>query len=434
MPCLPIAYPPSPIPFPPIQVLAFAAANVNDTLHREPGRACNVMRLDLVSFRGTVPTGTGTSLLSEWRVGTILQAVAIRDAKTGTLWLELAGQRHPARVASGDLDGPEDGERLQVRVLRTHPVLALETLGAANKAESSNAADALLRFVPKQESPSMMLANLAWLSQGKNGTNALPRSVVDAAARLWQSLPNAQSLTDAKALEAALNRSGTFLEANLASNQRANLATDLKALMLALSRALQESGARPAAARSETAGHAAVPTAHGPLTALPPAPATFSLLDSSAQQMNELSRQTDGAIARLTTVQIANASDPTGQSVLVELPIRHEDRTSVLRLRIEQDSSQRRSQGSNSAWSVEAALDLGVAGALHARVTLSEHRVGVQLRAESPAVVQALSARAGDLESMLREAGLEVDRIVCLHGMPAGDAGTRPSRLLDVRA
>jgi hypothetical protein len=35
---------------------------------------------------------------------------------------------------------------------------------------------------------------------------------------------------------------------------------------------------------------------------------------------------------------------------------------------------------------------------------------------------------------MLAESGLEVDRVVCLHGMPAGDAGVRSARLLDVRA
>ena len=79
-------------------------------------------------------------------------------------------------------------------------------------------------------------------------------------------------------------------------------------------------------------------------------------------------------------------------------------------------------------------MDLGVAGALHARVTMNGRRIGVQLRAETPAIVDALSARAPQLAAVLRGAGLEVDRIVCLHGLPAGDAGARSARLLDVRA
>ncbi len=394
------------------------------------------MRLDLVSFRGTAPAAAGTSLLAEWRVGTILQAVAVRDAKTGQLWLELGGQRHPARVASGDQHGPADGERLQVRVLRTHPVLALETLAARSASVDALAtADALRRFMPKQESPSMMLANLAWLAQGKAGSEALPRNVLEAAARLWQSIPNAHSLTNPKSLEAALQRSGAFLEARLASAQHnGSLASDLKALMLTLSRALQESGARAAAARSDIAGHAPVPTQQGPLTPLGSAPATLSLLDTPAQQMNELSRQTEGAIARLTTVQIANNASEQAPSLLIELPIKHDDRASMLRLRIEQDERNRRGAESDEAWTIEAALDLGAIGGLHARVTLRGQRIGVQLRAESAGVVDALAARSDELEAMLRDAGLEVDRVVCLHGMPAGDTGPRPVRLLDVRA
>jgi Flagellar hook-length control protein FliK len=403
------------------------------------------MRLDLVNFRGASPTGLSASLLSEWRVGAILQAVAVRDAKGGQLWLDIGGQRYPARVASGDGIGPQAGEKLQVRVLRDHPVLALETLSSSvpgsEEVETAAAADALRRFVPRQQSPAPLLANLAWLTQGKNGTATLPKAVVQAAAKLWQALPSAGSLTEPATLQSAVARSGTFLETNLAqaAQQAApapNVATDLKALMLALNKALQDSGARPAAARADTAVHSPIPHARGTLESLPAAPATFSLIESPEQQLNELARQADGALARLTTTQIASTTpDPSSavQSMLIELPVRHEDRASVLRLRIERDRSRRALAGGDS-WTVEAAMDLGQVGALHAKVSLTGRRIGVQLRAESPAIVEALSMRAGELESVLRESGLEVERVVCLHGMPAGDAGARPTRLLDVRA
>jgi hypothetical protein len=146
-------------------------------------------------------------------------------------------------------------------------------------------------------------------------------------------------------------------------------------------------------------------------------------------------RQTDGALARLTTVQISNsAPDPAVQSMLIDLPVRHEDRAAVLRLRIEHDGSRRGDGAGADSWTVEAAVDLGVVGALHAKVTLIGKRIGVQLRAESPAIVAALSQRVDELEAMLADSGLEVDRVVCLHGMPAGDPGMRSARLLDVRA
>lgn len=396
------------------------------------------MRVDLPGIRSTSFAGQSPSLLlPEWRVGAILQATAIRDARSGELWLQIGDQRHAARIASGDGAGPVDGERLTLRVLRNSPVLALETLASGSTAADDDvAADALRRYLPRQASPAPLMANLAWIANGKGGADSLPQPIAQAVARLWQALPEATTLTDPRGLQNALARSGIFLESQLAGGDRramaAALAIDLKALMLNLTRALRDHGARPAAAMGES--NAPVPVARGPLASLPAAPATLAVLDTPNQQMNELARQTEGALSRLTTLQVANtAQDTPVQSMLLELPVRYADRATVIRLRIEQDRS-RKYAASSDSWTVEAALDLGAVGALHARVTLLGQRIGVQLRAESPAVVDTLCARAPELEALLREAGLEVERIVCLHGMPAGDAGMRTTRLLDVRA
>jgi hypothetical protein len=398
------------------------------------------MRVDLVNLlgSGSSPSPGG---LAEWRVGAILEAIAVRDIRGGQLWLEIAGQRHPARLASGDATGPKDGERLQLRVLRNSPVLALETISTQpteSSAQRAVIADALRKFVPRQQSPALLLANLAWIAQRKGGVETLPRSVVQAAAHLWHALPEAASLADPATLEAAIARSGVFLESNLAAHRGPpdpHIASDLKTLLLALSRTLQSQGAKPSSAHGDDVMHAPVPNARAPLTALPGAPATLAVLDEPTQQMNELARQTDGTLARLTTVQISNsAPDPAVQSMLIDLPVRHEDRAAVLRLKIERDGSRRPDGDGAEAWTVEAAVDLGAIGALHAKVTLIGKRIGVQLRAESPAIVAALSQRADQLEAMLAESGLDVDRVVCLHGMPAGDLGVRAARLLDVRA
>jgi hypothetical protein len=397
------------------------------------------MRVDLVNLLGS-GTSPSPGLLAEWRVGAILEAIAVRDPRGGQLWLDIAGQRHPARVASGDASGPKDGERLQLRVLRNSPVLALETTSkpADPSAQSAVIADALRKFVPRQQSPALLLANLAWIAQRKSGVETLPRAVVQAAAHLWHALPEADSLADPAALEAAIARSGVFLESDLAAHRGPvdpRFGSDLKTLLLALHRALQTQGAKPSSTHTDDAMPAPVPTARGPLTALPGAPATLALIDEPSQQLNELARQADGTLARLTTVQISNsAPDPAVQSMLIDLPVRHEDRAAVLRLKIERDGSRRRDGDGAESWTVEAAIDLGAIGALHAKVTLAGKRIGVQLRAESPAIVAALSQRVDELEAMLSESGLDVHRVVCLHGMPAGDLGVRAARLLDVRA
>lgn len=398
------------------------------------------MRIDLVNLLGS-GSSPSPGLLAEWRVGAILEAVAVRDARSGQLWLDIGGQRHPARLASGDASGPQSGERLQVRVLRNSPVLALETMSTPSESpseESAVIADALRKFVPRQQNPALLLANLAWIAQRKSGVETLPRPVVQAAAHLWHALPEAEALGDANALEAALQKSGVFLEANLATHRGPldpRFASDLKTLLLTLHRALQAQGAKPSSTHSDAAGHVPVPSSRGPLTTLPAAPATLAVLEEPSQQLNELSRQTDGALARLATVQISNsAPDPAVQSMLIDLPVRHEDRAAMLRLKIERDGSRRRDGDGTESWTVEAAVDLGPIGGLHAKVTLVGKRIGVQLRADSPAIVAALSQRTPELEAMLAESGLDVDRVVCLHGMPAGETGARPARLLDVRA
>ncbi len=397
------------------------------------------MRVDLPSIRSLGFAGQSPSLLSDWRVGAILQATAIRDARTGELWLKIADLKYPARIASGDDSGPADGEHLTLRVLRNSPVLALETLSSQRNASDDVASDALRKYLPRQASPAPLMSNLAWIANGKGSAERLPSPVAQAAAKLWQALPEAATLTDPKGLQNAIARSGTFLESTLAGADRrmlaAAVAADVKALMLNLTRVLRDHGARPSSATTDSAMHSPVPLTRGPLTSLPTAPATLAVLDAPAEQMNELARQTDGAVSRMTALQVGNVpQDTLSQPVLLELPVRHGDRASVIRLRIEQDRSRQHESGSGDSWTMEAALDLGTIGALHARVTLTGHRIGVQLRAESPTVVNTLLARSSELESMLREAGLEIDRVVCLHGMPAGDAGIRITRLLDVRA
>jgi hypothetical protein len=414
------------------------------------------MRLDVVNLRGIAAATTGSiaTLLAEWRVGAVLQAVATRDPGTGQLFLNMGGQRYPARLASGSDDsGPVDGERMTLRVLRNSPVLALERIEEPARGMDAQAlGDALRKFVPRQTSPAPLLSNLAWLA--RHG-DSLPREVVQVAERLWQALPSTKDMSDPMTLERALSRSGAFLEAALANDDgtpaaRAAVATDLKNLMLQFARVLRQHGAHPNGATfADSIPHAPLPTANGPLSSLPTAPATLALLEAPLEQMNELARQTDGAIARMTTTQVANtAQEGAAQTLLIEVPVRHEDRANMLRLRVEHDRSRRAHDGSES-WTVEAALDLGTVGALHARVSLSGRsfspapaalglapgfRIAVQLRADAPALVDMLNARAPELEALLRDAGLEVDRIVCRHGMPAGDPGARLTRLLDVRA
>jgi hypothetical protein len=211
------------------------------------------------------------------------------------------------------------------------------------------------------------------------------------------------------------------------------IANDLKALLLHFRQVLTDHAAHANSAWTNAAP-ASLPTTNGALQTLPASIPTLASLELPQQQLNELARQTDGAVARLTALQVANsAPDPLTQALLFELPVRHQDQVSMLRLRIERDEA-RQSAATESVWTVEAALDLGTVGGLHARVKLQGQRIDVQLRAESADLVSTLIQRCGELESMLRESGLDVQRVSCLHGLPIADPDTPGLRMLDLRA
>lgn len=395
------------------------------------------MRVDLPSVRPTSVAGSSPPLLAQLRVGTTLQAIAVVDA-AGRLSLDIGGNNYTARLASSESGVPRNGERLQLKVLRDSPVLVLEAKSQSSGDEASPAVEALRRLVPRQNSAAPLAANLSLLATA--GADDLPTSVTQAAAKLWLALPDMDKLSSPQQLRQALTDSGAFLESKLAGAAtpagNASLANDLKALLLQFSSVVKNEGGRANSALPATAAPAPIPTVSGALQPLPSGTANLDALDGRQQQLHELARQTDGALARLTTLQVANsAADPTLQAFMVELPIRNDDQVNMLRLKIEREAV-RKDQGRSgeSSWTVEAALDLGAAGPLHARISLQQQRIDVQLRAASPAVVNALTERREQLEAILREAGLEVQRVVCMHGLPPAISDTSTLRLLDVRA
>lgn len=395
------------------------------------------MRIDLLSANDPRTTAT-TPLRTMWRVGAILEAIAVRDVTTGQLWLQMNEQRLPARLASGHSNGPLNGEHLKLRVLRDTPVLALEALD--EPATDHSAADALLRYLPRQTSPTPLLANLGWLARHGHEADRLPPAVQQAIARLWQALPDATTLDDPAQLARALQRSGTFLEANIAQHPGVSpaaaqlLAADFKANLLLLREQLRKF-------RLDGAGThlppGAMPSLTGPVTAMATGPASLSVLDEVAAQLSELKQQTEGCLARINTNQLLHdqAAQQGLLSWLIELPIKHEQgaeqRAELLRFKFEREPQTH--AGDEPAWAVEVALDLGAQGSLHAQVRLLGKRLNVQLRSESASLIAALTPQLDTLESALRAQGLELDRVVCLHGHPV-DGSARLTRLLDLHA
>lgn len=395
------------------------------------------MRIELAPATNLGLLGRAPGMIPEWRVGAVVEAVAVRDATTGQLWLNLGQVRLPARVASGDPAGPANGETLRLRVLRNSPVLAFEALETA-ATRFDPASDALRRVLPRQASPAALLASLGTLMQSSDLKNLLPSRVAESAARLWSGLATTAQLSDAAGVAAAVTRSGVFMEAKLATNTGTALASlplqDLKALLLNLQGALAAQG--PQALARENGSPAPSPPAplpmlHGSLLPLPSAAGTLAAADSPAAAVDALSRDTEGALARLTATQLINGA-AGGLAWLVEIPVRHEDEARMLRFRFERESA--RESKEQTGWTLEAALELGSRESVHARVSLRQQRVSVQLRSDAPHIVARLKAHTGELTGALERAGLNVDQVICLHGLPVDDAGQSRARLVDLRA
>lgn len=394
------------------------------------------MRIDIAPSNSLGLLGRAPGSIPEWRVGSVVEAVAVRDATSGQLWLDIGHQRVPARLSSGDPAGPGAGEVLKLRVLRNSPVIAFETLEPATEPTPEVASESLRRVLPRQASPAALLANAGWIAARESSNPLLPTRLLLALAALWKGLPTRGQLSSPEGLEAAIRQSGLFLESQLANATSLarvdDVATrDLKALLLSVrSQAAEQPGQHLATGAFAAAG-APLPMLRGALAPLAHIAPSLASIAAPAEQVDELLRQTDGALARLTATQLINAS-AQGLAYLVEVPVRYDNEARMLRFRFERPPEQ--PGGHAQGWSIEAVLTLSRGEAVHARVSFQLGRVAVHLRSDSVAMVERLRQSRDALMGTLLAAGLDVEQIVCLHGLPAADPGQSRSQLVDTHA
>ena len=406
------------------------------------------MRLDLVNFRGVGPRAARVaSLLAEWRVGAILEAIAVRDAKNGQLWLDIGGQRHPARIASGE-------SPVARSTAKSCRCASCATVRCSRSKRSSSGTPLPTQTPRSSQTPCagscrarkallLLLANLAWLAQGKNGADVLAQG-----GRTGRRAVVAGAADDAKRSailtrwQTAIARSGAFLEAHLAARRRRRAAGASRAISRRCCCRSASRCARPARAPTPRAATPSTAVAHAAQLAarsrrLPGAPATFAVA-RRRRAAAERAFATDGrrrsrdSRRRRSPIAVRMAA---AQSLLIELPVRHDDRTSVLRLRIERDAARAARPDGGDAWTVEAAMDLGVQRRAARESDAHGRRIGVQLRAESPALVEALVRTR-------RRTGIDAprsgprSRSRRVPAWPARRATpvARAARLLDVRA
>lgn len=422
------------------------------------------------------PARAASPALKTWQVGQVLQLTVLEVTAPGRAVLMMAGQRFEAQTDAT----LTPGQRLTVRVESAQVPQVLRVLPAADESAQATATlrQAIAAVLPGAGSLREALEVLSDIVRSQPTATAsasppTPLTPPAAAARtLLTTLPTPADVSTGVGLRAAVENSGTFLEARLAALTPGQPPprADLKAQLLGLANLLPRSTGRHEALASPTPQAAAADRAEGvatsPRPASPPAPPSAgppmlatppagpARADPRAGQRPETPTaapsppagpggddvragvEAEAAVARIELNQLRAVPRGEGSPPgwLVEVPIQSEDRQDLLTLRIEPDP-RTAPDGRPRAWSVSLSLDLPVLGPIQARVGWQARTVTTTLWAERAETLERLSQHRGELADALRAAGLEPATIQCLPGPgPGPQPPPLPDALLDLRA
>lgn len=314
----------------------------------------------------------------------------------------------------------------------------------SEKAVGAAAQKALATQIPldagRQASAALVFADAARLLA--QAPDKLPGDVRDALTKLLGfRLPSEKPLSG-EAVRSAFHKSGVLLEAKLGQAVRQMEAGqtpqlpggDLKSSLLDLKQKLSqflktlspdEAASKPAA-RGRAGNLPPPPVRSGAVKGQMAAEPAVTPRMSGGQAAQVLMEETRSAISRLRLLQ--NASLPvqsdssSGRSGLAriewnfEIPLAFGERTDMAQLRIEGEGSED-VDPARRLWSVHVGLDTEETGQVSGAVMLQGKAVSVNLMAARPEMAEQFQARLGELKTVLREAGLEVDRVQIRHGV-----------------
>jgi hypothetical protein len=302
-------------------------------------------------------------------------------------------------------------------------------------------------------------ASLEGLFKALQGTaSGLPDGLRGAAEKLLGSIPEMQQLGDAKALAAALGRSGVFLEARLLAGQTDGLQGDLKAGLLRLLAQMPnlpgstplagaQAGATlgqalPAFAR-QALGSLAQSSARQLATGFPlPTRLPPGLEDEADLEM--LLKLAAAAVSRLQTDQLSSLAQtqigPDGALLTtwqLELPMRDQGDIVPLQIKMQREDQPKRNdkERGEPLWKIELAFDVAPLGPLQVQAQLTRGTLSSQLWAERGATAQLVAAELTHLRGRLQAAGLNVGELSCRQGTPPqGPSTTLEQRFVDEKA
>lgn len=345
-----------------------------------------------------VPARNAPAMVQAWQAGQIIEArVAKVGPGQGTVLLQLPQGEVEAR---SDLM-LQPGDRLRLMAEPRDGVWLLRML--PNPTAGQPVAAALRQALPRQLPLGPALSSL--LNAAADPGSPLPAGLRQAIALLAGSLSPPQQLATSEGLRRALLDSGLFLESKLAQTPPGAVEKDLKAQLLRLLARLDKAGGGSPDGDDGTTG---APEKGG--------------LQELGDLLRQLTRQTEGAVARIQWQQLRALPEQTGQEtpLVIEIPVQKGKETETLTLRFEREGGGD-TEGREKSWSVRLDLSDARHGAIRAVVRFAAGLVSTRFFAERPATADLFRNHLPALSERLQAAGLAVGSVDALAGIPASE-------------
>ena len=321
-------------------------------------------------------------MLSNWRVGQVLNALVVDRMPSGNVLLNVGGREFVT-----PLDLPvQAGSRLQLEVQQLQPQVTLKVLTNARDGTPSQ----LTQPATQASQQSLLSSSTAFSVDAKPSPlssllvalatpSAQPalRALVSQAPALASliSALSSQSLQatalSGGAIAAAIGRSGLFNEANLAMDRSSRASSSSKTQLAQLQKLIGE---------------------------LP----TPNLNAEARASLSTLSDLTNAALANLTQQQLISMPQDTGsQRWCFGIPLAYEGSLVDLNMVIERDEQNGESSIAEAIWRVDLSLTLPEIGPLRVLITMSGREVTVVFNSDSSQVRGLVDSSFGQLKERM---------------------------------
>ena len=320
-------------------------------------------------------------MLSNWRVGQVINALVVDRMPSGGMLLSAGGREF---VTPMDLP-VQPGNRLQLEVQKIAPQLVLraflpDATAGPGKAQSAPLPNPVVSGDTRVANTATLLSTIATSPSLRAFISQSPALTALFASLTGQALPT--SLLSSGSLAQAVAQSGLLTEANLAAGRDARAKGSAKTQLTQIQRMLGEM------------------TAVG----VPP---------ESRGSLSSLSELTNAALANLGQQQLTSIpQDGTSQRWMFSLPLELSAGFTDLSMTVERDASGAQGSSEDQEWRVHLQLELPSAGPIKAVVTMKGSDISIVLQSQSASVREVLEQTFSDLRNRLIISDFRVKRLV----------------------